>query len=98
MSKKRESQTEILKSYKVSVAANGRINIPSRIRQMTNIKEGDEIIFEVKDRIIHLVPLKKAIEEAQMLAAQLPGERSLTEEWQELRRAEMEREEGKGGR
>ena len=87
--KKLQNQENSNKSYKTNIAANGRINIPAKIRQLSNIAEGDEVIFEVKDQIIHLIPLKKAIREAQELAALVVSPLSLTEELQLLRQEEL---------
>jgi AbrB family looped-hinge helix DNA binding protein len=93
MKKKTMHEQTPLKSYRASIAANGRINIPAKIRQLAHIDEGDEVIFEVKDQIIHLISLKKAIEEAQALAALTPMPHSLTEELQLLRQEEIRFEE-----
>ncbi|HJD65266.1 MAG TPA: AbrB/MazE/SpoVT family DNA-binding domain-containing protein [Rickettsia endosymbiont of Diachasma alloeum] len=52
--------------YKVTVSENGRINIPTKIRDQLHISSGDQLML-VFDKELKLIPLKSKIRAFQEL-------------------------------
>lgn len=52
--------------YKVTVSENGRINIPTKIRDQLHISSGDQLML-VFDKELKLIPLKSKIRALQEL-------------------------------
>ena len=48
----------------------GRILIPANIRKALNLNIGDELLLKVEEDEIHMVPLSKAVQQAQDLIRQ----------------------------
>ena len=55
-------------TFHAQVSANGRIIIPADLRKLTNINEGDTIVFTLQNQnTIQIQSIDKAISEAQSL-------------------------------
>lgn len=48
----------------------GRILIPANIRKALNLNIGDELLLKVEEDEIHMIPLSKAVQQAQDLIRQ----------------------------
>jgi AbrB family looped-hinge helix DNA binding protein len=48
----------------------GRILIPASIRKALNLNIGDELLLKVEEDEIHIIPLSKAVQQAQDLIRQ----------------------------
>ena len=48
----------------------GRILIPASIRKSLNLNIGDELLLKVEEDEIHIIPLSKAVQQAQDLIRQ----------------------------
>lgn len=48
----------------------GRILIPANIRKTLNLNIGDELLLKVEEDEIHMIPLSKAVQQAQDLIRQ----------------------------
>ena len=55
---------------KTLINEGGRILIPINIRKALNLHIGDELLLKVEEDEIHMMPLSKAIQEAQDLIRQ----------------------------
>ena len=55
---------------KVLINDTGRILIPASIRKSLNLNIGDELLLKVEEDEIHIIPLSKAVQQAQDLIRQ----------------------------
>ena len=88
-------EKEAPRQYRVHIAANGRINLPSQLRKAAKVKDGDELILTLKGDIIQIQPFDQVITEAQNLVAQYFAEDDLTENLKAMRAQDAKREEDK---
>ena len=84
-----------MEQLRVRMNENGRIVIPSRVRNALGIKPGDEVILELDEHEVHLTTLRQRVAKAQKLVRQhvKPGI-SLVDELIAERREEAKRELG----
>lgn len=55
---------------KALINDSGRILIPLNIRKALNLNIGDELLLKVEEDEIHMIPLSKAVQQAQDLVRQ----------------------------
>jgi AbrB family looped-hinge helix DNA binding protein len=55
---------------KALINEGGRILIPVNIRKALNLHTGDELLLKVEEDEIHMIPLSKAVQQAQDLIRQ----------------------------
>jgi AbrB family looped-hinge helix DNA binding protein len=81
-------------SYRVRIAAGGRIVIPAEVRQLLGIRVGEEMLLTRDEVGIRLMTSRQAIRQAQSFFAKLKGEgEGVVEELLRERRDEAAREE-----
>ena len=52
---------------KAMINEGGRISIPINIRKALNLNIGDEVLLRVEEQEVHIIPLDKAVQQAQEL-------------------------------
>lgn len=52
---------------KAMINEGGRISIPIHIRKALNLHIGDEVLLKVEEQEVHIIPLNKAVQQAQEL-------------------------------
>lgn len=68
----------------------GRILIPANIRKALNLNIGDELLLKVEEDEIHMIPLSKAVQQAQDLIRQYNKDGlKLTDMLSELRKEDQ---------
>jgi AbrB family looped-hinge helix DNA binding protein len=78
---------------KAKIAKGGKVSIPSACRKHLNIKDGEEIIFSIKDDEVVISPLKFTLEKVRKLINRHhPTKESLVEKLISERRKEAENE------
>ena len=86
-----------LRPKKVQVRPDGRIIVPAAFSQALGVKEGENLIAEIVEGELHLLPIPAAVRKAQAIVRQfVPEGISLVDELLEDRRREVEREERNG--
>ncbi len=87
------SQLKTKIEVEVTLGSNGRIVIPTEVRQALELKEGDSLLLAATDEQISLTTRKMALRALRRLANGLkkPGE-SVVEEFIKEKRAEAARE------
>lgn len=80
-------------TFRTRLAQNGRVVIPAGIRDRLGLRQGDEIVMQVRDGEVRMTTQQLRIRQAQRRAAQRLAEGpSLTDQLLEERRRESERE------
>ena len=75
------------------VDRHGRVVIPAEYRRALGLKEGDAVVLQLDDGVLHVLTRAEAIRRAQKLVARhTGGKRSLVDELTADRRAEAARE------
>ncbi len=78
---------------KALISEAGRILIPANIRKALQLDFGDEVLLRVEHKELHVIPLFKAVQEAQDIVKQYNTEQlKLTEVLFGLRREDKENE------
>jgi len=78
---------------KALINEGGRILIPVNIRKALNLHVGDELLLRVEEDEIHMMPLSKAVQQAQDLIRQYNKDGlKLTDVLLELRKEDQENE------
>jgi AbrB family looped-hinge helix DNA binding protein len=81
--------------YHVLLGAAGRVVIPAGVRRALNLKEGDEVVFELDGEHVRLVNQDTALKELQAFFREgIPEGVSLVDELLDERREEARREAG----
>ena len=76
---------------KALINEGGRILIPVNIRKALNLHVGDELLLRVEEDEIHMIPLSKAVQQAQGLIRQYNKDGlKLTDVLSELRKEDRE--------
>ena len=71
----------------------GRVTVPAEYRDALGLNEGDPVVLELGDGVLHILSWAAAVERAQDLVARhIDGSRSLVDELLSERRAEATRE------
>ncbi len=81
--------------FQMKMSEGGRVVIPAEIRRALGLKDGDEVLFELREGEAVITSRRAAIRRAQRIFQQwIPREegRSLVDELIAERRAEAERE------
>ena len=73
---------------RINISTNGRINIPSQLRKLANLEDGDELILTLKDNVIQLQPLDKIVSEVQDLVAHYFNNDDLMNDLNDMRKLE----------
>lgn len=75
---------------KALINDSGRILIPLNIRKALNLNIGDELLLKVEEDEIHMIPLSKAVQQAQALIRQYNKDGlKLTDVLEELRKEDQ---------
>ena len=78
---------------KALINEGGRILIPIAIRKALNLDIGDEVLLKVEEQEIHVIPLSKAIQQAQDLIRQYNKDKlKLTDVLSALRKEDISNE------
>jgi AbrB family looped-hinge helix DNA binding protein len=76
---------------KTLINEGGRVLIPVNIRKALNLNIGDELLLKVEEDEIHMIPLSKAVQEAQALIRQYNKDGlKLTDVLSEIRKEDVE--------
>jgi len=78
---------------KVLINESGRILIPLNIRKALNLDIGDELLLRVEEEEVHIIPLAKAVQQAQALIREYNKDNvKLTDVLSALRREDADNE------
>jgi AbrB family looped-hinge helix DNA binding protein len=79
--------------YRVQVHSGGRLVLPSKLRKELQIKTGDEIVLQLENGSIRMVPLHQAVVIAQQAVKKyVPKGTSLVDDLIQARREEAAHE------
>ncbi|MDX1916708.1 MAG: AbrB/MazE/SpoVT family DNA-binding domain-containing protein [Rickettsiaceae bacterium] len=79
--------------YKAKMAKGGKISIPSACRKYLKLQSGDEIVFNLEEGRVILLPVKSLLEKARKIVTQYQASnKSLVDMLIEERRAEAKNE------
>jgi len=79
--------------YKAKMSIGGKISIPSACRKYLNLQSGDEVVFDLEEGRVILLPVKSLLEKARKTVSQYQSSNeSLVDKLIKERRIEAENE------